>query len=76
METLSGQDLMTEEEIWGLEESLCSQLLGTDYDGVFDYKRNSPEYRFYERIRCASVKHDGKEMRKIADEIEDYLKEK
>ena len=76
METLSGEDLMTEEEMWDLEEDLCSQLLGEDYDGVFDFDRNSPEYRFYERIRCASVKHDGKELRKIADEIAEYLKDR
>ena len=76
LKALTGDDLMTEEEIWVLEDDLCSQLLGMDYDGIFDFKRNTPEYSFYERIRCATVKHDGKELRKIATEVDEYMKQK
>lgn len=73
LDSLTGDDLMTEEEIWALEEDLCAQLLCEPYDGIFDRSRDTPEFKFYERIRYACAKHDGKEMRKIEKEITDFL---
>ena len=76
LEPLTGDDLMTNEEMWAFEEKLISQLQGAEYDGIFELGRDTDEYEYYKRIRTACVKHDGKEMRKLADEVADFLKNK
>lgn len=74
LDALTGDDLMTEEEMWALQEDLFSQMMGEKYDGYFECTSGTPESAFYKRIRTACLMRDGKELRKIANEVSDYLK--
>lgn len=73
LETLTGDDLMTEEEMGKLFDDMCTRLQGEEFLGCFELGRDTPEYHFYERGRYALARNDGKELRKIAEEAEAFM---
>lgn len=72
-----GEDRLSKEEKYNicypLYEDICAWLLGDDWDGVVEVGRDTPEYKFYDRTRIAFYKKDIQELRRIAEEVNDYL---
>ena len=73
---LEEDDAMTKNEMWEVFVNMCEQMHGIDSDGVFEFVQNTPEHSFYKRGRIAYGQRNGKELRKTAEEVADYLKNK